>query len=116
MEYLLELAIRRQAKLSREDLIVFVKDLDGFDLQDISRGLELLGKRPRCAGETAFPDSGTLIQAVRSVQTARGHGKIPPCERCDSSRLLIVEDPKTGDRLAYDCTCLKTWRVERARR
>jgi hypothetical protein len=66
-----KLAVRRQAKLSDGDYRVLSEDLAQFELEDIERGLDDLGERPRELGETAFPDWPALKEAVMKYARPR---------------------------------------------
>lgn len=73
--------MRRQAKLEPEDYLVLAEDLERFDLQDVRQGLEDIGRRPRREGETAFPESGRLIQAVTERKLTRDAEELRRYER-----------------------------------
>lgn len=68
---LAKLGIRRQAKLEDADYLLLADDLSGKDLRDIEAGLGALAQRPREAGETAFPDLGTMLQFIKAAANAR---------------------------------------------
>ena len=61
--------IRRQSKLDKEDYKVYAADLEKFDLADIDKALVYLASEPRRPGETSFPETAVIVQAV---QQARG--------------------------------------------
>lgn len=61
----------RQAALSKETLKVYAQELAGFAEVDVAAGIRNLALTPRGPGETAFPDLGTVIQAVSRVQSER---------------------------------------------
>ncbi len=44
---------------------MFAQDLERFPLEDIEAGLGKIGLRPREEGETAFPDMGTMLHAIK---------------------------------------------------
>lgn len=68
---LAKLGIRRQAKQAAEDYLVMADDLLSYDLADIAAGLDVIGKRVREQGETAFPDVPTMLEAVGAIVSAR---------------------------------------------
>jgi len=63
------LGIRRQAKLDKEDYLVFASDLEKYELADIEAGIAALP--PKRDGQTAFPDVDTILEAVRGVIRSR---------------------------------------------
>jgi hypothetical protein len=63
--------IRRQAKLDTEDYLVFATDLESYELTDIETALNLLSSKPRAEGQTAFPESIVIQEAVRGVIRSR---------------------------------------------
>jgi hypothetical protein len=68
---LTKLGIRKQAKLDKEDYLVFAEDLERFDLEDIAKGLEELGMTPREKGQPAFPETALVVAAVSRVRYKR---------------------------------------------
>lgn len=61
--------MRRQAKLDKEDYLIFAGDLEKYELADIEAGINALP--PKRDGQTAFPDVDTILEAVRGVIRAR---------------------------------------------
>lgn len=59
------LGVRRQAKLDKEDYLIFAADLEKYELDDIEAALESL--RRRLEHQTAFPDVDTIERAIRDV-------------------------------------------------
>lgn len=98
--------MRRQAKLSREDYLVFADDLMGFDLRDVEAGLDRIGMRPRNEGETAFPDVATLQMAVRAARGVR-----IACEAKERERQhdLIAEQHRKDHPELY-CSTADFWK------
>lgn len=64
--------IRRQAKLDTADYKLFSADLEHLEMTDLEDALRVLSLKPRAEGQTAFPDLGTILEAVRGVSRARG--------------------------------------------
>lgn len=81
VQMLAKLGIRRQAKLEMADYLVLAEDLERFELQDIRCGLDDIGVKPRREGETAFPGSGVLRQAVLERKLLREGEELRRYER-----------------------------------
>jgi hypothetical protein len=71
VEALTYLAMARQANVSKETLKLFAGELLDFEHEDIVSVIRAIVRTPRREGETAFPDLGTLLQAVRSQRAQR---------------------------------------------
>jgi hypothetical protein len=71
VKLLVKFSIRRQAAINTETLLVYADDLKHLDLPAIEEGLRVLSLTPRAEGETAFPDIGTVLQAVRRIINPR---------------------------------------------
>lgn len=65
------LAEARQAPISAQTLQVYSSRLTRYDLQDIQAAFDLLAITRRQEGETAFPDLGTVDEAVRYQRKQR---------------------------------------------
>ena len=65
------LAQARQASLSKDTVKLYATELGDYLEQDVQAGIRRLGTTPRREGETAFPDLGTVLEAVRSARGAR---------------------------------------------
>jgi hypothetical protein len=59
------MAMRRGASVSKETLELCARDLLEFDDRDVQAATVRIGFTPREEGETAWPDTGTLVTAVR---------------------------------------------------
>lgn len=80
---LAKLAIRRQAKVGELEFMVFSEDLMPYETRDIQLALESLSSRPRDEGETAFPDTAKILEAVRGVIRSRKPPKPSGVEKWD---------------------------------
>lgn len=65
------LAEARQATISSATLELYSSRLVDYQLEDVREGLTKLSLRPRAEGETAFPDLGTVIGAVKDARRDR---------------------------------------------
>ena len=65
------LATARQATLSRDTLILYASEICDFREDDVSKAIRKIAVRPREEGETAFPDLGTLLKAIKSERSER---------------------------------------------
>ena len=68
---LIVIAEARQASVTAETLRVYGKALASHAVQDVRSGLVQIAQRPKREGETAFPDLGTVLQAVSAAQRER---------------------------------------------
>jgi len=107
------LGVRRRQELAKADYIVLATDLERFELVDIEAGLEALGWTDRREGETGFPTLAIMAAFIKASSVSRLNAKIQPCELCDSMRMVVVVDVKTGQRYAKDCECLRAWKAKR---
>lgn len=53
--------------ISADTLRIFVAELRAFQRDDITAGIRSLMLRPRESGQTAFPDLGTVVDAVKTA-------------------------------------------------
>lgn len=68
---LAKMAIRRQAKMGETEYAVYAYELLHYDLEDITEALDMIGLTARGEGESALPDVGTILEAIRGVVRAR---------------------------------------------
>ena len=65
MKQLALLATARQATVSRDTYLLYASEISDYPEDEISRAIRKFALRPREEGETAFPDLGTFVQAVK---------------------------------------------------
>lgn len=68
---LMWLAEVRQASVSPDTLALYLKEINLFDQRDIERAIRKMGRKSRREGETAFPDLGSLLEAIGREKMAR---------------------------------------------
>jgi hypothetical protein len=73
---LAKLAIRRQAAISEDTYLVYSEDLSPYDIQDIAKALDMIGKKPRMEFETSFPEVGLILAEVKRVAKQRKIGAL----------------------------------------
>lgn len=71
VKMLTNLSLRRQAAADPRTLALFAADLEHLELADIETATKELSSGARRDGETAFPDLGTILEAVKSVVRTR---------------------------------------------
>lgn len=76
------LAESRQATVSPQTLKLYAHRLSCFPLCDIRLALSRIADRPRQDGETAFPDRGAIVHAVKQAQLSR---------KCEDAKNLAEE-------------------------
>jgi hypothetical protein len=75
------LAEARQAAVNPQTFTVFATHLSQYDLRDISVAVRRLSLQRRSEGETAFPDLGTVDEAVKDERNERMRAERKRAER-----------------------------------
>jgi hypothetical protein len=68
---LTEMAIRRQADVSKETYAVFADDLKRFNIEDIRAACRAIGTMSRKQGDKAFPEVGMIIAECERQEKMR---------------------------------------------
>ena len=100
-------------------------DLEPYDLVDIEAGLEWLGRQEPSPFETAFPNSGKMIKAVKRAKALRpkaSRSKFAPCGECEdccndkfhvTTEGMVVVVAEKGRSVRTDRSkCFELWRLE----
>lgn len=68
---LLEMAEMRQAKTTAETLLIYGRELESYDIDDIAKACRRIGMTERQEGETGFPTCPRLVSLVRTFERQR---------------------------------------------
>ena len=114
------LADFRQATLSPTAEDLYVKQLRGYDMRDVTQAIRDLALEPRKDFQPAFPDLGTIIGRVEAIRDNRTRvGRFVSCGDCAAGFLILNEDGSKHRRVedsgrdtyAKECQCLTRWRA-----
>lgn len=90
--------------MDKEDYLLYASDLESYEIGNLETAFQNLAMKPRAEGETAFPDIGTILEAVRAVIRS---SRPSPEEESTAKWMKYLEDAKAegivgpdGDMLA----------------